>query len=387
MQKTLFAIIVVFLVGFLTPNQSPVLAKCIPAAGEDTLMTQGVLKSMSPELRKKKLVYSDPGYSCNQLYGLYSANSDGSNQRIIFASEQASAKDPAWSPDGKRMVVVKADSVIDILNADGTESMEVTSIDATTGSLYLPVWSKDGKQIAFIRSPYGQTKLATFVINADGTQQFELPNSSELYINVLSWSPDSSRIVYTEKTADGDYEIYLMQRDGSDRSKLADGTQADWSPDGKKIAFATNTWTLTESHVPQLHSAIMVIAPDGSGTKELFVAPPEQYVYDPVWSPKGTYIAFGVAPLTSNDIQINRDIYIINADGSNPRSINSNLQAITPKVQNIGNPSWSFDEQFIAYGLSREDGFYGTTDIGLSEISTGKSTVLFQSAEGASWQP
>jgi len=381
----LFAIIGVVLVGFLTSNQPPVLAKCIPAAGEDVQMTQEVLKSMSPELRKKKLVFSDPGYTCNQLYRVYLANGDGSGQTTL-TSEESSAMFPAWSPDGTKLAINQGYDDIYILNADGTNPVKIIPFESESRWLYAPEWSPDGKQIAFT-GHLGSQNVSAFIVNIDGTQRFEMPNSSELYTNVLSWSPDSSRIVYTEKTANGDYELYLMERDGSQRSKLADGSQPDWSPDGKQIVYVMNTWTLPQSHVPQLHSAIMVIAPDGSGAKELFVAKPDQFVYAPVWSPKGTYISFGVAPYPSNDLQINRDIYIIDADGSNPRSINNHLGNITPKVQDIGSPSWSFDEQFIIYGLSREDGFYGTTDIGLSEISTGKSTVLFQSAEGASWQP
>lgn len=360
-------------------------SKCIPEAGEDAQLTQEVLKSMSPELRQKKLVFSDPGYTCNQLYRVYLANGDGSGQTAL-TSEESSAMSPAWSPDGTKLVTSQGYDDIYILNADGTNPVNVTSFESESRWLYAAKWSPDGKQIAFT-GHLGSQNVSAFIINIDGTHRFELPNSSELYTNVFSWSPDSSRIVYTEKTANGDYELYLMERDGSNRSKLAVGSQPDWSPDGSQIAFAASKWTLSESNVPQLHSAITVIEPDGSGLKELFVSKSDQFVYAPVWSPKGNYLAFGVSPLTSKYLFGNRDIYIIGADGSNPMSINENQLKVTSRLQNVGGPSWSFDEQFIIYDLSRDDKFQGTTDVGLTEVSTAKSTVLLQMAESASWQP
>jgi Tol biopolymer transport system component len=388
MKRRLPVFIALIFAALVIGGYEPALArysKCIPKAGEDARLTQEILKSMSSELRKKKLVYSDPGFNCNQLYSVYLANGDGSGQTRIIP-DLSSALFPAWSPDGTKMVVNRYFSDIYIVNADGANPKKVISIELSQGMLYSPIWSPDGKQIAFTGN-IGGAKTGTFIINIDGTHQFELLNSSELYTNVLSWSPDSSQIVYTEKTAKGEYEIYLMRGDGSERAKLADGSQPDWSPDGKQIAFAASQWALSESNVPQLHSAITVIAPDGSGLRELFVSKSDQYVYAPVWSPKGTYIAFAVSPLTSKYLFGNRDIYIIGADGSNPMSINENQLKVTSRLQNVGGPSWSFDEQFIIYDLSRDDNFQGTTDVGLTELSTGKSTVLLQMAESASWQP
>ena len=54
--------------------------------------------------------------------------------------------------------------------------------------------------------------------------------------------PDGSKIVFTSKR-DGNYEIYVMNADGTDRAQLTDDDNWDWqptwSPDGTKIAFAS----------------------------------------------------------------------------------------------------------------------------------------------------
>jgi hypothetical protein len=55
------------------------------------------------------------------------------------------------------------------------------------------------------------------------------------------WSPDASKIVFAEVTAQGDDDLYLMNADGSGRTQLTDekGDEYDpaWSPDGSLIAF------------------------------------------------------------------------------------------------------------------------------------------------------
>jgi len=56
------------------------------------------------------------------------------------------------------------------------------------------------------------------------------------------WSPDGKKIAFTTNR-DGNYEIYLMNNDGTGLTNLskhaAQDTSPTWSPDGKKIAFVS----------------------------------------------------------------------------------------------------------------------------------------------------
>jgi 7,8-dihydropterin-6-yl-methyl-4-(beta-D-ribofuranosyl)aminobenzene 5'-phosphate synthase len=58
-----------------------------------------------------------------------------------------------------------------------------------------------------------------------------------------TWSPDGSRIAFMS-TLDGDWEIFVMDADGGNLQQLTDNVFDDrgpaWSPDGSRIAFATN---------------------------------------------------------------------------------------------------------------------------------------------------
>ena len=73
-----------------------------------------------------------------------------------------------------------------------------------------------------------------------------------------TWSPDGSRVAF-ESRRDGNYEIYVMDADGSDEERLTNNSASDrrpiWSPDGTRsplsptaTAVGTSTrWTRTEA--------------------------------------------------------------------------------------------------------------------------------------------
>jgi TolB protein len=79
-------------------------------------------------------------------------------------------------------------------------------------------------------------------MNADGSNVRRLTNHPAVdYWPV--WSPDGKRIAFTSNR-DGNYEIYVMNADGSAPRNVtqnpAQDNYATWSPAGKRIAFISN---------------------------------------------------------------------------------------------------------------------------------------------------
>ena len=138
-------------------------------------------------------------------------------------------------------------------------------------------------------------------------------NTGEVWDVHPAWSPDGGRIVFARYDTH-DYEIMVMNADGSNVVQLTNNEVDDfepaWSPDGRKIAYTT--WAVHEGGREDWDMWIM--NPDGSGKRLLFDG--GGYDMEPDWSPDGRRIA----------LERDDEIWIIDADGSRPVRITNNSQ-------------------------------------------------------------
>jgi TolB protein len=78
-----------------------------------------------------------------------------------------------------------------------------------------------------------------FVANSDGSVAGKL-TKHHAFDDLPAWSPDGSRIAFASNR-NSSYQIFVMQRDGSDVRLVANtegrATAPKWSPDGKTIYF------------------------------------------------------------------------------------------------------------------------------------------------------
>jgi Tol biopolymer transport system component len=160
-------------------------------------------------------------------------------------------------------------------------------------------------KIAFASNRDGNSEIYT--MNPDGSDQTRLTNNSFFDVEP-AWSPDGRRLVFLTARGLPNFSLYTMAEDGTDERMLVQevfGSKPAWSPDGKAIAFTTR------------RQAIAVVKLDNPGhIKKLTPGPGD---YDPVWSPDGSQIAFtrvGGPP----DKNV---IYLMNPDGTNVRKLTS----------------------------------------------------------------
>jgi len=130
------------------------------------------------------------------------------------------------------------------------------------------------KGIVFAADPKGTWHL--FVTGRGGLVQLTNADGSDL---APAWSPDGHRIAF-QSNRDGNWEIYVMNADGSDVRRLTDDDAQDgepsWSPDGRRLAF--------------VHSGrIYEVQATGRGRHSL-----EQDGEWPSWSRAGTALALDV---------------------------------------------------------------------------------------------
>lgn len=181
-------------------------------------------------------------------------------------------------------------------------------------------------KIAFYSNRDGNNEI--YVMNVDGTNQTRLTNNLADDANP-AWSPDGSKIAFVSNR-DGNYEIYVMNPDGTNQTRITNNNANDdnpsWSPDGSKIAFTADRTGNRE---------IFVTNADGSNPLNLTNNSADDG--SPHWSPDGTKIKF----YSKRDGGVIPDIYVMNSDGSNVRQLTFGLWT--------GQARWSPDGNKLVY--------------------------------------
>ena len=109
-----------------------------------------------------------------------------------------------------------------------------------------PVWSK----IVFCSSRDGNDEIYT--MNADGSNQTRL-TFHEADDWQPTWSPSGRQIAFVSvRSGDWNSEIYIMNADGTNLRQLThywgEDAEPDWSPDGSQIAFVSERNSPEDSH-------------------------------------------------------------------------------------------------------------------------------------------
>lgn len=153
---------------------------------------------------------------------------------------------PAFSPDGKRIAFVSnrdgstASFFLYVMNADGSDQRRVHQKE---GLVFSPAWFHDGGGIVFACDKVGIGNFDIYSVSPDDPESERQLTSQSRADMQPAISPDGKQIAFTSN-ADGDWEIYVMNSDGTGRLRLTRNPAADgsphWSPDGSKIIFNSN---------------------------------------------------------------------------------------------------------------------------------------------------
>lgn len=303
------------------------------------------------------------GVSTNSTYNLWVINADGSGAAPLTRLSSTSGQgvlDLAWSPDGRRLAF-DSDRVLDgsdAASANGTSNVWVVNSDGTGAAVplthftvanaELPVWSPDGRRIAFTSSAALNGSDAGFsvnvwVMNADGSGATPVTRLAAAFSSNPAFSPDGSKLAFlSNRGLDGSdvplgaSNIWMANTNGAGAIPLTKYTAQDvgsifggiWSPDGKKVAFES-TAALDGSDALNTNSTknVWVANTDGSGASPLTKLAYSSFsafgAIPTGWSPDGANVAFISDVALDESAPTFLNAWIMKADGSNSRPLTS----------------------------------------------------------------
>ena len=148
---------------------------------------------------------------------LYVATRTGRHAHVIArVLSQAQIGDLAWSPDGKTLAFDDPNSIYTV-GADGSHLTILVEGQPGNGPGF-PSWSPDGTRILYAFTPGAPSDFFSevWVMNADGTQKHRLYRSSQPLADYSApvWSPNGKQIAFSIFT-NAESRLMVMNADGS----------------------------------------------------------------------------------------------------------------------------------------------------------------------------
>jgi Tol biopolymer transport system component len=228
-------------------------------------------------------------------------------------------------------------SQIFIMSADGSDLEQLTDFDPS-GEAMQPSWNPSGSRIIFSSFEMGTSDgPALWVMDADGTNKHVLydsepgnPHVPPLAGRNAQWSPDGKKVIFDlcpRCSASTDNSIYLFDVRTKILSKLTDHPASElypaWSPDGNQIAFVSNRDYVDADSIRYTRD-LYVMDADGTNLQRLTKI---GFVGSPAWHPDGNKIAF-TGKIMGNGVYI-----LTIASGS--------ITKIETGFEFVGNPLWN----------------------------------------------
>jgi len=295
--------------------------------------------------------YEEEEQSKSKINYIYTIPVEGGTAKRLT---EAMATQPAFSPDGKKIAYIKryllepgkTQTDVWVMPASGGSPVQVS--DCPSGRARSPVWSPDGKMIAFHFEPGrdSTSKELWIVPVAENGKPLAPPSKIELPLETLhmvaGWTPDNKigfQLMNPEHNA-----VYTVPASGGKAVQVSPAGWPEnprWSPDGKRIYFRA-----VRGEPPPIIASV----PAGGGEVTVVPLRSDRKVYESApgggndISPDGKKLVFsgGIRVYKDNKISYEVDIYTIPIEGGEPIKITK-----SPGQDRF--PCWSPDGKSIAF--------------------------------------
>ena len=207
-----------------------------PAGGEPFYVTSGenvdsypswsptgewiaFLREPSPPPDQPKCESESEVYNTCSDPALYIIHPDGTGLTLLAKHIRAlnsMYNIPAWSPDGKKLVVITGDeaqeiTIIEVPAGKTTILADIRPVDQT------PAWSADGNTLLFVRQESG--KRAVWLVDMDGSNLRKISNDRSAAFHPV-WSPDGRSVAFVSQNSSKQRVLILQSLDSGKQTKL-----------------------------------------------------------------------------------------------------------------------------------------------------------------------
>jgi len=307
------------------------------------------------------------------------ASSSVAGKRTLTADDYFRIKelgDPQLSPDGKwvaytvRTANLKDDKNYEriwMVSVSGGNTVPLTA-DGLTSSH--PRWSPDGKFLAFISARTGEAtddddsgKKQVWLLNREGGEAQKLTDTIQ-DVQSFAWSPSSDRLV-------------LLLQDPSPAEIEAAHDKAKES----KAKPKPRPWVIDRLHFKEDELGYLdrrrthLYVFNTADHKQTQITSGDYDDSDPAWSPDGLKIAFASNRTAEPDLNYNTDIWTVDADTTDK---GKSLAHVTTGPGSEAAPAWSPDGKWIAFTTQMDPKLfqYATFHIGAAPATGGEAKVL-----------
>jgi Tol biopolymer transport system component len=310
-------------------------------------------------------------------------------------------REAAWSPDGSRLLLVKASDIY-LAHGDGTEPQKIINVPG------IPMWvrfSPDGKRLRYTVGDQTKNTFSLWEANSDGSSPRQLlPGWNNPSVECCgTWMPDGRYYIFhVFKGVTSDLWI-LPEKTGWFSKKMKQPVQLTRGPlsfaypvpssDGKKL-FAIGI--LSRGELVHFDARSQQFAPflsgisagevsfsrDGQwvayvsyaegniwrsrtdGSERIQLTSPPLYASLPRWSPDGSHIAF-VAAQRGKPWQM----FIVSSQGGSP-------EAVLPENRNQVDVDWSPDGNQLIFGRAIGQSDTQSLNIQIVDLKTHKPSTI-----------
>jgi eukaryotic-like serine/threonine-protein kinase len=177
----------------------------------------------------------------------------GGNQITPIIDKLPNLQDARVSPQGDRIALEIDNAQSDIWTLDIARGVRTRLTFGPVQNSY-PIWSPDGKSVAYISGRNGRSSIYRKRSDGSGDEELLLSDDQQLITN--DWSRDGKYIIYSKGTSGGTWQLWALPLRGDSKplmivphAAFSLGASGSLSPDGKWIAYASDESGNVESYV------------------------------------------------------------------------------------------------------------------------------------------